>query len=517
MTDAATAPADVSAPPALAELRELLAEAGDLATAAELMRWDQEVMMPRGGGDARAAQLATLGRVAHERLTDDRVGELLEELRDYEATLTAGTDEACLIRVARRDFEKARRVPGELVSELAHASASGQQEWEHARPESDFARVEPHLRRNVELRKRYAECFPEADATYDALLDDFEPEMKTAEARDVLARLREGLLPLVEAARARPDAVDPAPLEDGPFAPDAQRSLVRRVLEQLGLNDSDWRLDASAHPFSTSFARRDVRITTRYAEETLDSLFSAMHELGHGLYEHGIDPALERTPLGTGVSMAVHESQSRLWENMVGRSLGFWRWCLPELRAAFPGRYEGASPEDLFRASNVVRPSLIRVEADEVTYGLHIILRLDLELELFENGLEVSELPAAWNERMRSDLGVEVPDHARGVMQDVHWYAGAFGYFPTYALGNVVAGQLWARVNAELPDLDDQLATGRFGDLREWLRDRVHRHGRKHTPAETIELATGAPIDPGPLLAYLREKLDPLYGPLPAG
>jgi carboxypeptidase Taq len=283
------------------------------------------------------------------------------------------------------------------------------------------------------------------------------------------------------------------------------------VLSGLGLEERTWRIDEAAHPFAIGVAGADIRVTTRYSEDNLDSLFAAVHEFGHGLYEHEIAPALRRTPLGSGVSSAVHESQSRLWENFVGRSEGFWRWCFPFLREAFPERYGQADWRVLYHAANAVAPSLIRVTADELTYGLHIAVRFELEVALVEGALDVDDLPAAWNERYRNYLGIEVPDDADGVLQDVHWPSGLFGYFPTYALGNVLAGQLWELLAADIPDLDERLAAGDFGALRESLRERVHRHGRKLTPAQTIERAVGGPLDPQPFLAYLRAKLTPLY------
>jgi carboxypeptidase Taq len=480
------------------ELRTRLAEVADLQRTAMLLAWDQEVVMPPGGAEGRAHQRATLERLAHERFTDDRIGELLGQAEPRDEL------ESDLVRVAARDHDKARRVPAELVSELAHAASSGHVAWARAREESDFAVFAPYLERNVELRRRYVACFPDVAEPYDALLDDFEPGMPTSQARDVLARLRDGLVPLVEAA----SEIDDSCLHGGPFPEPAQRRLVDLVLRRVGVDDRDWRVDTAVHPFQATIGFGDIRLTTRYSERDVDSLFSALHEFGHGLYEHGVDPALARTPLTGGVSNAVHESQSRLWENMVGRSRGFWRWCFPHLQEALPERFAELSWEQVQRAVNAVRPTLIRVAADEVTYGLHIIVRFELELELFEGRLAVADLPREWNERMRAYLGIEVPDDAHGVLQDVHWAEGLFGYFPTYALGNVVAGQLWARIGAELGDLEEHFAAGDFAPLREWLREHVHRWGRRLTPAETIERACGAPIDPEPYLGYLRDKVE---------
>jgi carboxypeptidase Taq len=483
---------------ALTELRQRLAEVSDLERTAMLLAWDQEIAMPPAGAEWRAQQRATIERLAHERFVDDRVGELLD------AAVPESELEADMVRVARRDYDKARRVPAELLAELVHAAATGHEAWTRAREASDFALFEPHLRRNVELRRRYVACFPEAERAYDALLDDHEPGMRTAQAQDVLARLRDGLIPLVRAAPAADDAL----VQGGAFATEAQRRLVETVLRQVGTDDQRWRLDVAVHPFSATISPGDVRLTTRYAVDDLDALFCALHEFGHGLYEANVDPALARSPLGSGVSSAVHESQSRLWENMVGRSAGFWRWCFPHLQAAFPERFAGATWEHVHRVVNVVRPTLIRVSADEVTYGLHVVLRFELELGLFEGDLELADLPDAWAERMRAYLGLEVPDDAHGVLQDVHWAEGLFGYFPTYALGTVVSGQLWGRLTAELPDLEEQFARGEFGALHDWLAEHVHRHGRRLTPAGVIERAAGGPLDPAPYLDYVRAKLD---------
>jgi carboxypeptidase Taq len=478
------------------ELTARLAEVADLERAALLLAWDQEVCMPPAGAAAHGELRATVGRLAHERFIDDRIGELLE------AAEPADDLQRDLVRVARRDFDKARRVPSELVAESARASAAARMAWLQARERRDFGVFAPALERNLELRRELSACFPEAEHPYDPLLDDFEPGMRTPDARAALEQLRDGLVPLVVAA----PPVD-ASLLAGPFSQDGQRSLVQTVLRALGVDDDAWRLDVAVHPFAAAVTPDDVRLTTRYHDDDLESLFSSIHEFGHGLYEHQVDRALVRTPLAGGASSAWHESQSRLWENMVGRSSGFWRWCFPHLQAAFPERFGSRTWEEMHRAVNAVRHTLIRVSADEVTYGLHIVLRFELELALLEGELSVADLPAAWNERMRSYLGLDVPDDLEGVLQDVHWSEGLFGYFPTYALGNVIAGQLWARINDEIPDLDERFAAGDFVPLREWLGEHVHRHGRRLMPADLLERTVGGPLDPGPYLAYLEAKL----------
>jgi carboxypeptidase Taq len=483
------------------ELMGRLAEVTDLERTAMLLAWDQEVCMPPGAAAEHGELRATVGRFAHERFVDDRVGELLE------AAAPRGDVETDVVRTARREYDKARRVPGELVAEMTRVAANARAAWLQAQEENAFAPFAPFLERNVELRRELSACFPEAAHPYDPLLDDFEPGMRTADARAALERLRDGLVPLVAAATE----TEASGLEvegDAPLPEAGQRALVRVVLQALGVDDEHWRLDEAAHPFSTGITATDIRITTRYHEHDLESLFSSIHEFGHGLYERQVDPALARTPLGHGASAAWHESQSRMWENMVGRSPGFWRWCLPHAQAALPGYFGGRTWQDVQRSVNVVRRSLIRVSADEVTYGLHVIVRFELELELIEGALAVADLPAAWNERMRSYLGVEVPDDRQGVLQDVHWSEGLFGYFPTYAIGNVIAGQLWARIADDLPDLDERFAAGDFAPLREWLGEHVHRHGRRLMPNELLARVVGGPLDPAPYIAYLERKIE---------
>jgi carboxypeptidase Taq len=485
------------------ELRGRLGVVTDLTTAAELLFWDQTVMMPPTGARIRAEQLATIQRLAHEHAVDPEVGRLLEELRPYEESLPYDSDEASLIRVARHDWEKARRVPPELAAETTRVASEAMEAWVRARAASDFESFRPWLERTLELKRRYVSCFqPEGDP-YDVLLDDYEPGMRTDEVRVVFDRLREVLPGLIQAAAT--DEEDP--FLRGPFPEDAQRRLSLELLRAWGFTDESWRLDKTIHPFCSSSGSHDIRLTTRYAENDLTSLFTAMHEMGHGLYERGVADSLERTPLGTGCSSALHESQSRLWENVVGRSLPFWRWFHPRAQAAFPAALGDVDVEQVHRAVNRVRRSFIRVDADEATYGLHIVLRFELEQELLFGDLAVADLPEAWNARFRELMGIEVPEDRLGVLQDVHWSSGSFGYFPTYQLGNVVSVQIWERAREALPGLDEQIEQGEFGPLAAWLGDQVYRHGRKFTPRELLERVVGSPIDPEPYVAYLQGKL----------
>ncbi|ADB53688.1 carboxypeptidase M32 [Conexibacter woesei] len=502
---------------ALQELRQRLAEIDDLGNAAGLLSWDQQTMMPERANAQRAEQLGTLSGIVHDRFTDPAIGRLLGELEGEEEALRSAdpdSDDAALIRVTRRDWEKARRVPSELAVELGRAGGLGHQAWVDARARSDFAAFLPFLERNVELKRRYVELFDDEgwDDPYDVLLDDYEEGMKTAEVAALFDELRAQLVPLIAEVAQRADAIDAAPLH-GDFDAARQQQLVRGVLGRLGWSPDGWRLDEAAHPFATSFGPSDVRLTTRYDPSYIGmSLYGAIHEMGHGLYEAGVAPALARTPLASGASLGLHESQSRLWENVVGRGRPFTGFLHGELQRVFPDRFGTVDSEAFYRAVNKVAPSLIRVEADEATYGLHIILRFELEREMIAGTLALKDLPEAWNARMKEYLGIDVPDDAHGVLQDVHWSAGEIGYFSTYALGNLIAAQLWQRAQAELPDLDAQLAAGDGAALRAWLGDRLHRHGRKFPPKELVQRIVGGPIAVQPFADYLRAKLTPLYG-----
>jgi carboxypeptidase Taq len=488
-------------------LRQRLAEVNDLTKAATLLLWDQRVMMPPGGAPARAEALGTISRLAQERFIDTEIGRLLEELRGLEESSDYDSFEASLVRVTRRLYERATRVPPELVGETRRTAALSLAAWGPAREHSDFEQLRPHIEQLLELRHRYVACFEPADEAYDVLLDDYEPYMKTAEVRKIFEQLKDDLRPLI-AEVAEAGEVDDSFLT-GEFDPARQRELALEIARRFGYSEEEWRLDETPHPFMTSPGTSDIRLTTNFRADDLSSLFATMHEFGHGVYEWGVDRSLARTPLGTGVSLGVHESQSRTWENLVGRSRPFWGWFYPRLQGAFAVQLGSVDEEAFYRAVNRVHPSLIRIDADELTYNLHIILRFELEQELIENRLAVADLPEAWNARVEEYLGLEVPDDAHGVLQDMHWAGGAFGYFPTYALGNVISVQIWERAVEDLGDLDERFERGEFGDLREWLREHLYTLGAKYTPQETIERVTGSRIDAKPYVRYLREKLAP--------
>jgi carboxypeptidase Taq len=484
------------------ELKARLAEIDDLRSASGVLGWDQRVTMPQRGAEARAQALATLGRISHEKFVDDGLGRLLERLRPFEESHPYDSDEASLIRVTRHDWEKARRVPASLREEMTLEAARGHQAWIEARRTSDFPSFLPALRRNVELKLRYVECFEWSDSPYTVLLDDYEPFMTTTEVAEVFAQLRPGLTQLIHDA----PEVDASFLAR-PFAPDQQRAFAERVVATLGLEDGSWRLDPTVHPFCTSFSNRDVRLTTRYHENDLESLWSTLHEAGHGLYAYGTADSLERTPLASSPSLGLNESQSRTWENLVGRGRPFWTCWYGPLQETFHDALGNVEFEAFLRAINRAEPGLIRVDADETTYSLHIILRFELEQDLIEGKLALEDLPELWNAKMDEFLGVEVPDDAHGVLQDVHWSGGGIGYFPTYALGNVISLQIWQRVREAIPDLDERIAGGDLQTLAAWLRDNLYSLGRKLTPKETLERVTGeGRIDPEPYLAYLRDK-----------
>lgn len=497
-------------------LKAHLGDINDLHQVAGLLGWDQQTLMPPRGAAARAEQMATLARLTHERFISVETGRLL----DAAATEVQGkpyeSDEASLIRLARRDYDKARRVPSDLEAEMARLGGQAYPVWKDAKHASDFAAFLPYLDAQLELKQRYISCFDVGETPYDILLDDFEPGMTTAHVAETFTRLKTDLIPLVAWVMERADSIDDSVLYRR-YPIEEQRQFVLGIIERFGYAPEAWRLDATEHPFASSIAIDDIRITTRFEEGFLgQGLFATMHECGHGLYEHGVDQALARTPLARGASMAMHESQSRTWENLVGRSRPFWRYFFPLLAKVFPEELAGVDEEAFWRAASKMQPSLIRVEADEATYNLHIILRFEIEQELISGSLAPRDVPGVWKTRMHDYLGIDVPDDARGVLQDVHWADGLFGYFPTYALGNIVAAQLFERVRRDLPDVDEQFARGEFARLRQWQGEHLHQHGRKFTAPELLERIVGGPMDPDPLVRYLTAKITDLYGAPPA-
>ena len=497
---------------AIDRLRGWLAEIADLGDVTHLLEWDQQTMMPARGAAGRAEALATIRRVSHEKFTSMQTGALLQAAHAALNGDDPTGDDASLVRVTTRRWEKARRVPIELAADRAKAASIGQEAWREARERSNFDAFVPYLERNLELARRYVDCFDDFGCAYDVLLDDYEPGMRTVTVDQLFARLKSELVPLIETLAEHSDRVDDSCVH-GHFPAADQWRLASRVVKLMGFDSEAWRMDTAVHPFATSFGSDDVRITTRWDESFFPaSLFGAMHECGHGLYEAGIASSLQRTPLGHAESLGLHESQSRLWENMVGRGLPFCHLLAPLVARELGGSLSDLDPETLYRAVNRVAPSLIRVEADEATYSLHVVLRFELEQELIEGRLSVRDLPGAWNAKYKEYLGLDVPDDAHGVLQDVHWSSGSFGYFPTYALGNLIAGQLWQRAHADVPDLDDRLRDGDLRALREWLREHVHRHGAKFSMPELLERVAGEGIAVEPFVDYLKRKLSAVYG-----
>jgi len=496
----------------LEQLRELLGLVSDLGHAAALLGWDQQTYMPPGGAGARAMQLATLSTLAHENFVSDEMGAAIEGARSEVEGLDPDSDDARLVKKVDRDYQKEVKVPSSWVAEYSRVTALAHQDWEQARAESDFKRFQPHLEKIVELRRQYADFFKPYDHVYDPLLDDFEPGMKTAQVKSVFATLRERQVKLVQAILEQGRPVDDAILHKQ-YDIDKQWDFGERVIKAFGYDFKRGRQDKAVHPFTTGFSIDDVRITTRLDERFLSTaLTGTMHEAGHAMYEQGSDKALERTPLAGGASLAMHESQSRMWENMVGRSKPFWQAYLPELKKVFPSQLGDVSLDDFYRAMNKVERTFIRVDADEATYNLHVMLRFELEIALMEGDLAVADLPTAWNDTFEGFLGVVPPDDAKGVLQDVHWSGGMIGYFPTYSLGNLIAAQLWEKITADIPDLEEQIATAKFDALLGWLRENVHRHGAKFEPIELLRKITGQGLEAEPYLQYLETKYSEIYG-----
>lgn len=497
----------------LARLGVLLNQVWDLNKAASVLRWDQQTYMPPGGAPARAVQLATLSRLSHTLFVTDEIGELLDALQPLldNSELDPMSNTASLIRVVARDYEKMRRVPSELVAERARASALAQEVWARARARADFSLIAPYLEKNVELNVELAEALGYEECLYDALLDQFEPEMKTSRVAQLFQELKAALVPIVTVITEENPPVDDTILAQT-FDEQKQLDFSRQVIAELGFDFERGRQDISLHPFTSSFSPNDVRLTTRVARHQLKAaLFSLLHESGHGIYDQGIDEQLARTPSADGASLGVHESQSRLWENVVGRSRNFWTYYFPRLQSVFPQQMGEVDLEAFYRAINKVAPSYIRVEADEVTYNLHIFIRFELEQALLEGDLAVSELPEAWNEKMKAYLGLVPPDDALGVLQDIHWAGGAMGYFPTYALGNMLAVQFFNQALAERPEIAEQITKGEFDQLYAWLRENIYQHGRKYTPAELTQRVTDNTIQAGPFIQYVKQKYGSIY------
>ena len=499
----------LSAEDRLAELKRRLLEISDLGAASSVLSWDQATYMPKGGAAARGRQSATLQRLAHEKFVDPAFGRLIDALASRAASLS--DDDAALVRVAQRNFEKAIRVPAEYVVRASVLGAASYDAWTRARPANDFAAMVPFLEQILDISREYAEFCAPYEHVADPFIDDAEEGMTTAAVQKLFKALRRELVPLVHAIAEQAPADDRCLRQS--FGEPAQLAFGLGVAQRMGYDLDRGRLDKTHHPFCTRFSAGDIRITTRVREDDLgDALFSTLHEAGHAMYEQGVSVAFDGTPLGHGVSAGVHESQSRLWENVVGRSRGFWEHYFPKLQQSFPDQFAGVPLDAFYRAINKVERSLIRTDADEVTYNLHIMLRFGLEIEMLEGRLRIKELPDAWRAAMKSDLGVVPPDDRDGCLQDVHWYGGGIGgAFQSYTIGNILAVQFYDAAVKTHPDIPREIASGKFTALHGWLVDNIYQYGRKYRPDDLVQRATGSAMRMEPYVAYLRGKYGELY------
>jgi len=486
-------------------LRERLSRITDLGHAAAILEWDQETYMPAGAAEGRARQIATLRSLAHDILISEETGTLLEQAAPESAI------DADLVRVTKKDYDKATRVPSSLIAELAEASGLSKGAWQEARENDEFSKFAPHLSKIVDLTIQHAEALGYEESPYDALLDQYEEGMTAAEVTRVFSELKADLIPLVSRIAESPATCDGIVHRE--FPRDTQWKLGMQVIEKMGYNTHYGRQDFSTYPFSTAFSITDVRITTRMEDRFFNpGFFGTLHEAGHAMYEQGIDMALEGSPLADGTSLGMHESQSRMWENLIGRSRPFWDYCFPHARKAFPDALGSETTDTFYKAINTVFPSLIRVEADEVTYNLHIMLRFELEQDIIAGKIRIQDLPEEWNDRMESWLGVRPSKDSDGVLQDIHWSLGAIGYFPTYALGNLMSTQLFNAAKKAIPDLDAKTSQGDFSALLDWLRTNVHQHGRRKTAGQILLDATGSELSSESWMHYAQSKFGELYG-----
>jgi carboxypeptidase Taq len=493
------------------QLKTHLLEANDISSAAGLLYWDQSTYMPPGGAPARARQSATLSRLAHEKFTDPEIGRLLDDLHPYEKSLAYDSDEASLLRVSRRSYERATKIPAEFMAEVTNHTSEAYQVWTEARPANDFERVRPYLEKTLDYSRQAADFFPGYEHIADPSIESSDYGMKATDVSRVFAELRQELVPIASAITSQALADDSCLHQY--FPEEKQLAFGLEVAQKFGYDMNRGRQDKTHHPFMTKFSLGDVRITTRTKENFLgDALFSTLHETGHALYEQGIRMDLEGTPLARGTSSGVHESQSRLWENIVGRSRGFWQHFYPQLQSVFPEQLGSVPLGTFHRAINKVERSLIRTNADEVTYNLHVMLRFDFELALLEGNLEIRDLPNAWRERFESDFGIVPPDDKDGVLQDVHWYYGLIGgSFQGYTLGNILGAQFFSAAREAHSEIPSEIENGEFATLHDWLKANLYQHGSKYTAPEIIQRATGGPLSIEPYIAYLRTKYGELY------
>ncbi len=494
----------------LTKLREITAEISRLGSIQALLEWDQQVNMPHGGAEDRGNQAALIAGLAFDKSTSDELGALIQDLASEIPDLDADDDFAREIKVAKRNYDRNARIPREKIIEFVLATSAAHEAWVKARADNDFASFEPHLTHIFELRRQQAELFQPDEHPYDPLLDEYEPGMKTSDVRAIFAALRPRQVELLRAIAESEQIDNSFVRQHYPF--DEQRKLGTFIAGRFGYDWERGRLDLAAHPFTTSFGAGDVRITTRFLDrDGMSALFSTMHETGHALYDQGLSPKYYETSLGQPASYAIHESQSRLWENLVGRSREFSRFLFPVMQMLFPQHLGNVTLDQFYRGINRVEPSLIRVEADEATYNMHIMLRFEIETGLLEGSLKASDLPEIWNSRMQEYLGVTPADDTNGVLQDVHWSSGLVGYFPTYALGNLISAQLWEKMVAEHPEIPAAMTEGEFSQILVWLRENVHSFSSRYDPLDLVRKITGGPIDAEPYLRYLNAKYSEIY------
>ncbi len=494
------------------ELLQLARELALIGSANSVLNWDQEVNMPPKGAEWRAEQSAYLSGLSHRKAIDPKVNELLAAIEESDLVSDPLSDVAVNVREWRREYDRATKLPTEFVEEFTRTASLAQHVWAEARAKSDFSLYAPKLAELIELTKRKAEYYGYEDQPYDALLDEFEPGEKTENVKQLFAGLREELVPFLQEIVNAPKQPDASIVEDRHFPVERQRILGEMASAAFGLDYASARLDVSTHPFSTNFGPGDQRITTRFDPRNFgDSFFSILHETGHALYEQNLPDEFFGLPRGEAASLGIHESQSRTWENLVGRSEAFWRYFFPLTRQMFPQTLADVSEEAFHFAVNAVKPGFIRVDADEVTYNLHIMLRFEIEQAIINEGLPVEEIPATWNALFKEYLGLDVPNDSLGVLQDIHWSFGAMGYFPTYALGNLYGAQFFAQVRQDIPDLDARFAAGDFEPLLNWLREHIYQHGQRYRAQELVQVVTGEPLSYKPLMTYLRAKYSKLY------
>jgi carboxypeptidase Taq len=483
-----------------------------LGTSASVLHWDQETYMPPKGAETRGNQVSLLARLAHEQFTDKKIGELLGEVENSEFVKDRDSDAAVNCRELRRAYHRATKIPATLVAEISKTAVLGHVAWIDARKESNFPEFKPWLAKMLDLRKQEAECVGYKTVIYDALLDEYEPHETTENLKRVFESLRDPLIELVAKIKASPRKA-PVEILERHYPAAAQEFFARDAAKAVGFDFDAGRLDTSVHPFCTDFSPHDVRMTTRYDEHYFgDAFFGVLHETGHGLYGQGLPIEQVGTPLGEPVSLGIHESQSRMWENLVARSRAFWEHFFPKAQVVFAQQLKDVTPEQWYFAINDVRPSFIRTESDEATYNLHILLRFEMEQAMLSGEIGVDDVPAAWTERMEKYFGLTPPDDAKGALQDTHWSGGAFGYFPTYTLGNLYAAQFFEQARKDLGDLHAMFARGEFAPLLNWLRQNIHRHGKRYTARELVKRVTGKDLSAEPLLNHLRRKAAELYG-----